>query len=350
MMRKALPAVFCLLLVLAAGIAAGEELQGVLKELDATLSWDPLTGQGHFVLSGKKLGEAGDRVSFRVGFPWALVNSRYLVAWPDISRTAEGLQFSRQGLENLSKHYQSALRRAEQPRVAAILIDAGHGGSDSGAVGAYLESQERRSLQEKDVVLSVSRELHALLSAEYPDRKILLTRSMDEYLKLEERASLANTVPLGEHEAVIFISVHANASFNKDAKGYEVWVLPGDYRRQLVDAGSLDEERRDLAPILNVLLEEEYAIESITLARQVLESFDREVGAQSENRGIREESWFVVRNARMPSILIELGFVTNAEEAALLGQEEYLKKLARAIYTGVRRFVHAFEKTKGFTE
>ena len=344
-----LPAI-CLCLLLAAGAAAGEELQAVLRELGATLIWDPQSGQGQFELSGKQLGEPGDRVSFRVGFPWTLVNYRYLVAWPDITRTAEGLQFSHQGLENLKKHYLSALRRAEQPRVAAILIDAGHGGTDSGAVGSYPEGSQSRRLQEKDVVLSVSRELHELLSAEYPDRKILLTRSTDEYLKLEDRASLANTVPLGEHEAVIFISVHANASFNRQAKGYEVWVLPGDYRRQLLDAGSLDEEGRDLAPILNVLLEEEYAIESISLARQVLDSLDLEVGAQSQNRGIREESWFVVRNARMPSILIELGFVTNVEEAALLAQEQYLQRLARAIYTGVRSFVHAFEKTKGFTE
>ena len=350
MRRAAFLGAVGLLLLLAAGTAPGEELQAVLRELDATLVWDPLTGQGQFELSGKNMGEPGDRVSFRVGFPWALVNYRYLVDWPDITRTAAGLQFSRQGLDNLQKHYLGALRRAEQPRVAAILIDAGHGGSDSGAVGRYRQGQERRRLAEKDVVLSVSRGLHKLLSAEYPDRKILLTRSGDEYLKLEERASLANTVPLGEHEAVIFISVHANASFNTEARGYEVWVLPGDYRRQLVDAGSLDEERRDIAPILNVLLEEEYAIESITLARQVLDSFDREVGDQSVNRGIREESWFVVRNARMPSILIELGFVTNAEEAALLSQEQYLQKLAGAIYTGVRSFVHAFEKTKGFTE
>ncbi len=342
-----LAACLCLLLPVA---AAGEELQSVLRELGATLIWDPQSGQGQFELSGKRLGEPGDRVSFRVGFPWALVNYRYLVAWPDITRTAEGIELSREGLENLKKHYQASLQRAEQPRVAAILIDAGHGGSDSGAVGSYQDGSQSRRLQEKDVVMSVSRELHELLSAEYPDRKILLTRSADEYLKLEDRASLANTVPLGEHEAVLFISVHANASFNKEAKGYEVWVLPGGYRRQLLDAGSLDEERRDLAPILNVLLEEEYAIESISLARQVLDSLDREVGDQSLNRGLREESWFVVRNARMPSILIELGFVTNSEEAVLLAQEKYLQKLARAIYTGVRSFVHAFEKTKGFTE
>ncbi len=80
---------------------------------------------------------------------------------------------------------------------------------------------------------------------------------------------------------MIFISVHANASFNAQARGYEVWVLPGDYRRQLVDAGSLDEDRQDIAPILNVLLEEEYAIESITLARQVLDGFDRELAGRA---------------------------------------------------------------------
>jgi N-acetylmuramoyl-L-alanine amidase len=348
--RRTLVALAAACCLLAAFSAPAEELQAVLRELDATLSWDPLTGQGQFVLSGKQVGEPGDRIAFRVGFPWALVNYRYLVAWPEITRTEGKLQFSREGLENLKKHYQAAWRRAEQPRVAAILIDPGHGGTDSGAVGKYLEGREARSLQEKDIVLSVARELHALLSAEYPERKILLTRTEDEYLKLEDRAAMANTLPLGEHEAVLFISVHANASFNTEAKGYEVWVLPGDYRRQLVDAGSWDEERKDIAPILNVLLEEEYAIESLTLARQVLDGFDRELAGQSENRGIREESWFVVRNARMPSILIELGFVTNTEEASLLAQEQYLHRLARAIYTGVRRFVHAFETTKGFTE
>jgi len=337
-------------LLLAAWLCPAEELEVVLRELDATLSWDPLTGQGQFELSGRSLGEPGDRIAFRLGFPWALVNYRYLVAWPEITRKEGRLEFSREGLENLKSHYEAAAQRSEQPRVAAILIDPGHGGTDSGAVGSYLEDEENRRLQEKDVVLSVARGLHELLAAEYPDRKILLTRSGDVYLKLEDRAELANTLPLGEHEAVIFISIHANASFNPNARGYEVWVLPADYRRQLIDAGSLDEERKAIAPILNVLLEEEYAIESITLARQVLESFDREVGTQSENRGIREESWFVVRNARMPSILIELGFVTHPQEAQLLAREQYLQKLARAIYTGVRRFVHAFEKTKGFTE
>jgi N-acetylmuramoyl-L-alanine amidase len=343
-------AILCLLLPCAAAGAQAEELEAVMKELGGTLCWDPVTAQGHFDLSGKGIGERGDRISFQVGFPWVLVNYHYLVSWPDIRREQGRLLFSRAGLENLKGFYSACAMRADQPRVAAILIDAGHGGSDSGAIGTYTAGQDSRRLQEKDVVLAVARTLHELLRKEFPDRKILLTRSEDVYLKLEERAAAANTVPLGEHEAVIFISIHANASFNSGARGYEVWVLPGDYRRQLIDSAVLDEEGKAIAPILNVLLEEEYSIESITLARQVLAGFDEEVGAQSENRGIREESWFVVRNARMPSILIELGFLTNPQEAQLLAQEQYLQKLANGIYTGVRRFVHAFEKTKGFTE
>ena len=146
------------------------------------------------------------------------------------------------------------------------------------------------------------------------------------------------------------MSIHANAAFNRNAKGYEVWVLPGDYRRTLIDNSELDDESRAIAPILNVLLEEEYSIESVSLARDVLEGFDAQVGNVTENRGIREESWFVVRKAKMPSVLIELGYLTNREEARLLSDESYLRKLTMGIYTGIRSFVADFESTKGFTE
>ena len=335
-----------LLFLLAAGCAQAQslDLPQVLRELQATLAWDPLSSQGHFDLAN------GDRISFRVGSPWALVNYRYLVEWPDITRQDGGLWFSARGLENVQATLRSLAARPGLPRIAAILVDAGHGGTDSGAVGRYREGQETRQLLEKEVVLTVARRLGELLTAQFPDRQVQLTRATDTYLTLEERAGMANQLNLAEHEAVIFISIHANASFNTTARGYEVWVLPSDFRRQLIDSSALDEERKAIAPILNVLLEEEYAIESVTLAKEVLDGFDREVGGQSENRGIREESWFVVRKAKMPSILIELGFVTHPEEARLLAQEAYLQKLAQAIYTGVRRFVHAFEKTKGFTE
>ncbi|MBN1835867.1 MAG: N-acetylmuramoyl-L-alanine amidase [Spirochaetales bacterium] len=329
---------------------AGLELDSVLAEVKGTLQWEPLTETGQIVLSGGGLGDKGDRVLFQVGSPWLIVNFRDMINTGPVLRERGALVFPDNAVEALSAYFAERVRRASLHRVAAILIDPGHGGKDSGAIGSYTVGKRDVRLEEKDVVLDVSLRLHELLAAEYPDKRIELTRKDDTYLKLEERTELANGVELREQEAIIFVSIHANAAFNRRAKGYEVWVLPGDYRRTLIDLEALGEENRAIAPILNVLLEEEYAIESVTLARSVLKGFDETVGQLSPNRGIREESWFVVRKAKMPSILVELGYVTNEEEARLLGHPSYLQKLAQGIYTGIRRFVASFESTKGFTE
>jgi N-acetylmuramoyl-L-alanine amidase len=347
---RIVPAILMLLLATLSAAAQYRDLDRVLEDLGADLVWDPLMEQGHLDLSGKTVGQKGDRISFQIGFPWVLVNYRQQVYLPGIARRDGAILFPEEGLENLVRFLQASAHGPEQPRVAVILIDPGHGGSDVGAVGSFTENKEQHRVQEKDVVLEVSKRLNNLLVQAFPDKKIRLTRSGDSYLQLEERAAQANNITLGEHEAILFLSIHANASFNTQARGYEVWVLPGEYRRELIDSSVMDEESRSIAPILNVLLEEEYSIESISLARSVLESFDRELGELGVNRGLREESWFVVRKAKMPSILIELGFVTNPEEARLLAQEAYLQKLAQGIYTGVLRFIHAFEKSKGFTE
>jgi N-acetylmuramoyl-L-alanine amidase len=279
-----------------------------------------------------------------------VVNYREKIRTAGVERSQGALLFPPETLEALHRYFELRALRRLLPRVAAILIDPGHGGKDSGAIGVHSSKEGELRLLEKDVVLDVSRKLYLLLKNEYPDKQIMLTRDDDTYLKLEERTEIANNVSVGKNEAIIFVSIHANAAFNKDAKGYEVWVLPGDYRRTLIDTGDLDEETRPIAPILNVLLEEEYAIESVNLAQSVLSGFDDAVGDVTDNRGIREESWFVVRKAKMPSVLIELGYVTNREEASRLADPAYLQKLVAGIYTGIRSFVANFERTKGFTE
>ena len=96
-------------------------------------------------------------------------------------------------------------------------------------------------------------------------------------------------------------------------------------------------------PILNTMLEEEFLVESIKLASYILENLDEQVGDVSENRGLKEEAWSVVRKANMPSLLIELGFLSNQEEAALMAQENYLNKLAMGIYNGIVEFITRFE-------
>ncbi len=228
----------------------------------------------------------------------------------------------------------------ERYSVAAILIDPGHGGKDTGAIA---ENGQTRLL-EKDLTLEVSKRVADLLSGRYSDRRILTTRDSDTFPSLDDRVAMANAVPLGPSEAVIYVSIHANASFNKNAKGFEVWYLNPDYRRTVVDAQTVKEKGTDIAPILNAMLEEEFTTESIILARKVYERLGKSLSAYSPGRGIRAEEWFVVRNAKMPSILIEIGFITNPEEGGLLASESYLRRIGDAIYNGIVDFIEHFER------
>jgi len=158
---------------------------------------------------------------------------------------------------------------------------------------------------------------------------------------------MANSVELAPNEAIIYVSIHANAAFNKNAKGFEVWYLNPEYRRKLVEPGKPGSPEDEIAPILNAMLEEEFTTESVMLARDIMDSLQRNIGAQSPNRGVKAEEWFVVRNARMPSVLVEMGYVTNADEAALLSTDDYLRRVADGIYNGVVDFVAYFESMKG---
>jgi N-acetylmuramoyl-L-alanine amidase len=200
------------------------------------------------------------------------------------------------------------------------------------------------------VNLDVSVRLYRLLKERYPSKKILLTRDRDVFLELEERTEIANSMPLEDNEAIIFISMHANASFTKKPKGFEVWYLPPEYKRDLIDRDKVEEENLEILPVLNTMLEVEYATESIMLAKAILEGMERKIGTQTVNRGLKAETWFVVRKSKMPSVLIELGFVTNPEEARLLQDDSYLHKLSQGIYNGIQKFVALFEDTRGFTE
>ncbi len=229
--------------------------------------------------------------------------------------------------------------KKEKYSVATILIDPGHGGKDTGAIGEVGGMR----LLEKDLTLEVSKRVVDLLAASYPDRRILITRKGDSYPSLDDRVAMANSAGLKNDEAVIYVSIHANASFNKNAKGFEVWYLNPEYRRTVVDAETVKEKGTEIAPILNAMLEEEFTTESIILARKVYDRLSASIGAQSPGRGIRAEEWFVVRNAKMPSILIEMGFITHPEEGSLLAESGYLRKIGDAIYNGIVDFIDHFE-------
>ena len=229
--------------------------------------------------------------------------------------------------------------------VGAILIDPGHGGRDAGCVGSYTENGKTHILYEKNIALSISLDLYNRLKKTYPDKNIILTRNDDTYPTLPERVKMANSIKVNKNEAILYISIHANASLNNRAQGFEVWYLPPEYRRNLIDK---DETPKDIHEILNSMLEEEYTMESVLMATAVLEGLNKEIGSVSRNRGIREEEYIVVKNVKMPSILVEVGFVSNKEEAKRLNTPSYLKKCTTGIYNGLVSFIYQFESSRGF--
>ena len=231
--------------------------------------------------------------------------------------------------------------------IGAILIDPGHGGKDPGASATFTIKGKKTTVVEKDINLRVGLKLFDMLSKAYPKKRIMMTRSTDKYLSLEERTDIANSVKLGENEAVLYLSVHVNASLDKGATGFEVWYLSPGYRRQVIDSKSAED--KSLLTILNSMMEEEYTTESILMAKFIEDGINAQVGPQSPRRGIKEEEWFVVRNAKMPSVLVEMGFLSNEQEAALLSDDEYLKKMALGIYNGLGAFITHFERSRGFT-
>jgi N-acetylmuramoyl-L-alanine amidase len=235
--------------------------------------------------------------------------------------------------------------------IQAIIIDPGHGGKDPGGVG-------RNGIKEKDIVLDVSLALYEELRRKFRDKKILITRETDVFLSLEERGRFANTI--GPDENALFISVHANASFDMDTQGFETYYL---------SLSPIDEEARKVASmensvltfeydnyddylveIINRIVDIEYRRESMRLASYIQKQLKTVIGKESVDRGVKSAFFYVLKSSKMPGALVEIGFVTNGEESMKMLQGEYQKKIARGITEGISDFISEFKRTEGFTK
>lgn len=246
-------------------------------------------------------------------------------------------------LHNLDSNSGSPVDDPQTFRIGAVVVDAGHGGRDPGAVAVHQIGGQEKKVQEKDITLHIALELERLLKSGLPDRRILMTRRDDSYPTLERRVEMANAVPLQSREAVIFLSVHANASLNTAASGPEVWFIPQNYQRDVLK----DEEiPSKVQPVINALRNYEYKTESRRLSEFILSAVEKELGLLHRERGLKENPWFVVRMAKMPAVLVEVGFVTNKKEAENLADPQYLNKLALGIYTGLVQFINQYEGTE----
>lgn len=307
---------------------------------NASLSYDALSDSGAILRDG-------DLVRFKLGHGLFILGSGEILRSAAITSSGGRLMIPETTAKALEAWFSRRdAERASRFSIAAILIDPGHGGRDPGAIGEHGSGAKKLRVAEKDVTLAVALDLKARLQALWPDKAILITRDGDTYPSLDERVDMGNSVKLGPNEAIIYVSIHANASFNKAASGYEVWYLNPDYRRTVLDASQAPHVEPGVLPILNSMLEEEFTMESVILAKGIMDGLGAAVGAFSPSRGIRAEEWFVVRNARMPSVLVELGFVTNEAEARLLSDPAHLRKLGEGIYNGIVSFVDHFERRK----
>ena len=319
--------------------AADISLLDNCKNTGMTVYWDSLSESGMIEKNGHQL-------SFRNGEGIVILDSIRMMITDAPELRDNQLYVSKKFLDDSEEFFN---QKSDMPfKVGAILIDAGHGGKDPGALKTYKINGKNVTIQEKDITLRVAKMLAERLKTAYPGKQIILTRNKDVFLSLGERTDIANSVKVGENEAVLFISVHVNSSLNKTSSGYEVWYLSPGYRRNVLDKASVDGDE-NLFPILNSMLEEEYTTESIMIAKFIMDGLQGQIGKESKARGIRAEEWFVVKNSNMPAVLIELGFVSNEKEALLLNDDKYLKKATLGIYNGIAAFITHFERSQGFT-
>ncbi len=216
----------------------------------------------------------------------------------------------------------------ERP-VRRVILDPGHGGKDPGALGPA-------GLREKDVALRIARRVEQRL--ERAGLEVYLTRQRDEFLSLEERTRLANRM-----RGDLFVSIHANASRNRQTHGVETYLLDTRYDRQTARVAA-----RENGTTVDALSELEFILASLTLsynerfaarlAHHVHTSLARSLHGRwpdSRDLGVKRGPFLVLFQADMPSILVEVGFVSNRAEASRLRSDAFAERAAEGIARGI---------------
>ncbi len=231
------------------------------------------------------------------------------------------------------------LREPFSQPVGAVIIDPGHGGRDPGAVGRWQDDQGTvHTVLEKDVNLSVALMLRDILQQQADHLDVHMLREDDRYLTLYRRVQLANAVNAPTGTSKIFISIHANAAESSAARGFEVWVYRGKRTENFIAPTVEDPALEALVSALNASLQWELQQSTEKLAESMIRSLDEGIGDRSPSRGIKHEEFYVIRHTLMPSVLIEAGFLSHPQEAALLTDPGYQKEIALAVAEAVMAY------------
>lgn len=224
--------------------------------------------------------------------------------------------------------------------IKTIIIDPGHGGLETGAKGKF-------GTAEKDITLDVSLKLKAIIERSLAFR-VLLTREKDVNVSLDNRAAVANN-----NKANLFISIHANSSYRKEASGSETYFLSlkavDEEARRLAymennpadfEEGIERDSEEDIQMILWDMAQASYIKQSSQLAEYIQKELNLLLGTM--NRGIKQAPFKVLTGVACPAVLVEVAFISNPEEERKLGTEEFQNNIARAIYRGLVNYLKLY--------
>jgi N-acetylmuramoyl-L-alanine amidase len=232
-----------------------------------------------------------------------------------------------------------SLIRALGLKLERVVIDAGHGGNDVGAHGPS-------GYYEKDLTLDVAQRLGALIS-DRMGSEVVYTRSDDTYVALEERTHIAN-----QRGADLFLSIHANSSPYRAAAGVETYVLNFTTSKTALQLAARENATSDRSiHELHNLLEKIALKDKIDESREFAAKLQTSLSVVSrsgtqgaKNRGIKSAPFVVLIGAEMPSVLAEIGFLTNSSEEVLLRKPEYRQKIAEALYKGISAYADTLSR------
>ena len=240
-----------------------------------------------------------------------------------------------------------ATAKAKQPAKTAvsgirkIVLDPGHGGKDPGAIGIG-------GVAEKDLVLSIAKKLAAKLTSEL-GIEVILTRKDDRYVPLEDRTATANA-----EDADLFISLHMNASPNLEARGLETYYLDNTSDEASIRLAARENSTSrknisDLQFILSDMLQNVKLEDSISLAHHLqgalVKGMSRKM-SDVKDLGVKKALFYVLVGARMPSVLVEMFFITNRVEGRAMNDEGHQEAMVDALLDGIRKYNHGTVATK----
>lgn len=222
--------------------------------------------------------------------------------------------------------------------IQRIVLDPGHGGKDPGAIGPS-------GVQEKEITLAIAKELSALLKRNLKV-EVFLTREDDTFIPLDVRTQIADQL-----EGDIFVSIHANASWNPAARGTETFFnsryVYGEEAEEVAmrenSASGVEKISEGAKDILWDLIQNQYRSESNNLSHRVQGELCRACGLI--DRGVKSARFSVLRGVKMPAILVEVGFISNPWEEKKLREKDFQFLIAQGIYQGLAKYIKSFNKS-----